>query len=84
MAGVPVLASDLPEMRAIVAPRGVGRLIDDTTPEGIARAAREMLADRAALAAMSARCREAARELCWESQEKTLVEIYGALAERRG
>ncbi len=82
MAGVPVLASDLPEMRAVIAPRGVGRLIADTTPEGIARAAREMLADRAGLAEMSARCREAARELCWESQEETLLSIYRVIGER--
>ncbi len=79
MAGVPVLASDLPEMRAVVEPRGVGRLIADPAPEAIARAAGEMLADRAALEAMAGRCREAARELCWESEEKELVALYAAL-----
>jgi glycosyltransferase involved in cell wall biosynthesis len=84
MAGVPVLASDLPEMRAIIAPRGIGRLITDTTPEGIALAARGMLEDREGLAAIRARCREAARELCWEHQEEVLVGIYRDLSARYG
>lgn len=82
MAGVPVLASDLPEMRAVVAPRGVGRLLADARPEAIARAARGMLEDREALAAMRARCREAAEDLCWEREEKTLLEIYDSLGRR--
>ena len=83
MAGVPVLASDLPEMRAVIEPRGIGRLVADPSPKGIAAAVRAMLDDREALAAMRARCREAARELCWEREEETLLAIYRGIEARR-
>jgi glycosyltransferase involved in cell wall biosynthesis len=43
MAGVPVLASDLPELRTLVQGYNVGKTADSSDPDDVARALMEML-----------------------------------------
>jgi len=84
-AGVPIVASDLPEMRRIVMddPAGpLGLLCDPTDPAAIAAAIADLLgrpsADRTAL---RERCRTAARERWnWETESARLVALYADLA----
>ncbi len=84
-AGVPIVASDLPEMRRIVMddPAGpLGLLCDPTDPASIAGAIADLLgrpaADRAAL---RERCRTAARDRWnWETESARLVALYADLA----
>lgn len=80
-AGVPVVASDFPGMREIVAggPGGsLGELCDPTDPASIAGAIRRILtlpAERRA--ELGERCRRAAIERWnWESESARLVELY--------
>ena len=82
-AGVPVVASDLPGMAAVVRETGCGVLVDPTSPTDIARGIRSILelppADREAL---TERCRSAARTTySWESQVGILLALYERLLE---
>ena len=77
-AGVPVVASDLPGMAAVVEASGCGVLVDPTSPASIAAGIRQIVAapaaDRAALrrAVLDA----AHRDFSWEAQLETLMAIY--------
>jgi glycosyltransferase involved in cell wall biosynthesis len=87
-AGVPVVASDFPAMRAVVAddPDGpLGELVDPTDPAAIARAIRSILerspAERADL---RARCLRAAHTRWnWETESVGLLDLYGSLETAR-
>ena len=81
-AGVPVVASDLPGMAAIVRESGIGELCDPTSPDSIAEAIRRVL-DRPAAdrAAMRAHILDVARERYnWGAQLSTLFGLYRELA----
>ena len=84
-AGVPIVASDLPELRRIVMedPAGpLGVLCDPTDPASIAAAIADLLGrppgERAAL---RERCLGAARDRWnWETESARLVDLYADLA----
>lgn len=76
MAGTPQLVSDLPELRKIVRKHHTGVIIHSHEPGRIAAAIRSMLSDKEKLKEMEACCLEAARELCWEKEEKVVREIF--------
>ncbi|HLX34231.1 MAG TPA: glycosyltransferase [Candidatus Limnocylindrales bacterium] len=86
-AGVPVVSSDFPERRRIVADRSgpLGVLVDPTDPAAIAAGIRQLLeAAPAERAALRARCLAAAHERWnWEIESAKLVELYAELAARR-
>lgn len=79
MAGLPVVASDLPEIRRVVLEHGVGLLIEPGSVEALAGALSDLVQDPAARERMAAASRRARRVLCWENQEDALVAAYGAL-----
>ncbi|MFM2105260.1 MAG: hypothetical protein RL338_292 [Chloroflexota bacterium] len=83
-AGVPVVASDLPGMAAIVRETGCGRLVDPTDPAAIAAAIRAILdAPPAERRALRDRALAAAHgPYSWERQMGLLVEEYGRLTGR--
>ncbi len=78
--GVPVVASDFPEMRAIITGAGVGATCDPTSPDSIAAAISTVLnGDRAG---WFAACRTAATErYSWQRQAQVLLDGYDALVE---
>ena len=76
LAGLPVLLSDFPAFRELVA-RGVGEVVNPTDQEAVSRALEWMLGDPAQLRAMGARGRELAEsELNWEQAGHKLLEVY--------
>jgi glycosyltransferase involved in cell wall biosynthesis len=75
-AGVPVLASSLPEIKNIVNTYDVGFIIDETTPEKIATGVKHMLNSPAVMKRWKTNCKIAGESLCWENEEKTLKAIY--------
>ncbi|MCF8361124.1 MAG: glycosyltransferase [Prolixibacteraceae bacterium] len=75
-AGVPVLASSLPEIKNIVNTYNVGYLINEVTPENISAGLQNMLASPHLLNEWKENCKEAREELSWEKEEKTIKEIY--------
>jgi len=86
-AGVPVVASDFPAMRRIVAddPAGpLGLVCDPTDPSAIAAAVGLVLGvDAGAYAALRSRCLAAAHErYAWETQVEQLLGLYSRLTGR--
>lgn len=75
-AGLPVLGSDFPEIRALLAERDAGVTCDPSDPAAIARAVTGLLGDRARLARLADNARRAGAELTWESEQATLLAVY--------
>lgn len=78
-AGVPVLASNLPEIKAIVDTYHVGRMVQHVSPEALAQAINDMLLNEAERAKWQSNCQKAAEILCWENEEKIVQEMYKLL-----
>lgn len=77
-AGVPIVASDLPGMAAIVRGTGGGVLCDPTDPASIARALREVLdaPPERRLAFRDGALAAARGPYAWERQVETLLALY--------
>lgn len=80
-AGVPVVASDFPELRRIVLNHDVGVVCDPTDPASIAAAVAQLLDDDPeARAARRLRARSAFESMYnWERQERELIAGYSYL-----
>ena len=76
MAGLPVVASDFPEIRRVVKAHDFGLLFDPETPGALAAALGRLVADEALRARLAANARASARALSWEAQEGALVGLY--------
>ena len=88
-AGVPVLASDLPEIARVVLgdPAGpLGELCDPRDEDAIAAALGRLLdLDPGARSALRARCLTAARErLNWEREVVALLDLYATIRRSQG
>lgn len=79
-AKVPVLISPLPEMQAIVDKFRIGEMIENHDPVYLAAKFDTMLADEKQLSVYRANLEAAAAELCWENEEKYLMNIYNSYA----
>jgi len=78
-AGIPILASDLPEIRNMVQGRNIGLVGDMSTPENFARLIDNFFGDGQRLASWRSNVSAAREHVCWQEEEKKLIEIYGAL-----
>lgn len=79
-AGLPVLASDFPDVRAVVEGSGAGVVVDPTDLAAIARALRELLADAGRAREMGDAGRRAVRErFNWGEAAAELLRGYRAL-----
>jgi glycosyltransferase involved in cell wall biosynthesis len=70
-AGVPILASDFPEIRKIVAHYNIGMLVNNFDPQYLASVVKRMASkgkNRSAFAAANA-------ELCWENETAVLLRV---------
>jgi glycosyltransferase involved in cell wall biosynthesis len=75
-AGLPVLASSLTEIKKIIEHYHIGLLIDDQEPKHIAQKINEMFGDEKRFAQWKENLKLAAQELCWEQEEKQLLNIF--------
>lgn len=76
-AGIPVVASEFPQVRAIVEGSGCGVVVDTRRPSAIATGIGRVLADRAEATAMGARGRAAVAERYnWDRSADVLRDIY--------
>jgi len=73
MGGLPVIVSDLPEMRDKVEHYNCGIVCRDLSAEGILESAKEILKG---VDSFGANARNMAVENCWEVQEKKLLAVY--------
>jgi glycosyltransferase involved in cell wall biosynthesis len=74
MAGIPILVSDLPEMRKLVEEYDCGVVCDSISPDGIVRGLRKLLARD--LKKLGKNARKMAEAHSWEVQEKKLLNLY--------
>ena len=79
-AGIPVVGSDFPQIRAVIERYGVGRTFDPRDPYGIASAISEVLWSSGRYDEMRRNAAAAAAELNWETEAKKFL----ALVEETG
>ena len=78
VAGIPVVASDFPELRRIIEGYKIGRTFNPEDPKDIARAIKEVL-DPKSYDTFKRNVREAAKIFNWQEEEKKLLGIYSRL-----
>jgi glycosyltransferase involved in cell wall biosynthesis len=78
-AGVPVLASDLPEMCALVDKYKVGKLLNasDRNPAALAEKIKGIVEDERLWKEFHRNALAAAQVLCWEMEQQKLLEVTG-------
>jgi glycosyltransferase involved in cell wall biosynthesis len=80
-AGLPVIASDFPVWRRLIAQPGCGLTADPTSPASIARAITRLLADPREAEAMGRRgAQRVAAELNWDREGERMLAAYATLA----
>ena len=77
-AGLPILATDLPELRKFVELQDIGMVGDTSTPQELARLIDSFFEDSTRLTFWGERVLEVREVINWESEEKKLIEIYEA------
>ena len=79
-AHVPVLVSDLPEMRRLVESHEIGEVLAkaERNPQGLANKIKQILMDTKTYQQYRIKCQQAAQRLCWEEEKEKLLMIYQA------
>lgn len=78
-AGIPMMVSDLPEVKRIVTNYAVGTVINEISPLHLAEEIKKMCNNKEELARYRKNCSKALEELNWEKQEIILNEVYKGL-----
>lgn len=76
MAGLPVIASDFPEIRKIVESCDVGKLVDPEDVGAISSAMNAMSSDKSFLEKMRANAMKSGEAISWEKVEHRLLDLY--------
>ncbi|MGU3575944.1 glycosyltransferase family 4 protein [Brucellaceae bacterium C25G] len=79
MAGLPVLASDFPEIRRILKQYDIGMLFDPADKSMLRDKLNEMISDASQREIFRLNALKHAYELSWESQEQSLIDLYKQL-----
>lgn len=75
-AGVPLIATAIPEVKKIVDEYHCGICIPDLQPATLAAAINNMISGEEVYQQYRQNCRRAAKELCWENESEKLKAIY--------
>ena len=78
-AGIPVLASDLPEVRRIVETHQTGWVVSDVNPKALAEKINCIRSDFGAYSTRRAGLKKASYNLSWENECKALLNLYKEL-----
>ena len=76
LAGIPVLVSDLPEMRKLVESYRIGVVLKERTPKALANAIKVMLVSDDMKKQWQQNLKVAATELCWEKEQEKLFSVW--------
>lgn len=75
-AGLPIVTSDLPEIRRVVSTWQLGVLVAPSDWVAMGQALRSLIADATARQTYSKNCQAAAADLSWEAQEDEILALY--------
>jgi len=78
-AGVPVLISPFPEMKAVLDKYFIGETIENHDPQHLASRIDAMLMNAERMELYKQNLQLAAEELCWENEEKILLDVLKQL-----
>lgn len=78
-AGLPVILSDVPEHRYLNDKYNFGVIIDEVTPENIAKAVNQLYADKERYDLLALNAKKMAEEMVWGNEAKKLISIYEGL-----
>jgi len=78
-ASVPVLVSPFPEMQKIVNNYDIGTVYDHKNPQALAKKITEVFELKNRYQKWKDNTSKAAKDLCWENEEKILIELYSKL-----
>jgi glycosyltransferase involved in cell wall biosynthesis len=73
---VPVIVSDLPEMRNLVEKYKIGLVLQKRTPESLAQIINQLISGNTFQSSLSQNLETAARELSWQREEEKLIGLY--------
>jgi glycosyltransferase involved in cell wall biosynthesis len=79
MSGIPIVASDFPEIRKVVEKHQIGVLIDPSSLEDIVEKIESLVKDPGQLKRLKENTLRSAVGLGWEEEEQKLVELYGRI-----
>jgi glycosyltransferase involved in cell wall biosynthesis len=82
-AGIPVIASPLPEVSALIVNYGCGIIIGDVSPRSIADALARLRDDKAYLSELKVKAAIAADDLCWEKERIAEQELFRSVIEKK-
>jgi len=74
--GTPQICADYPLYHELNKKYDIAVLIDDLEPDSIALVANRLLDDESLWKSLHENCKTAAKELCWQNEEKTLIAFY--------
>jgi glycosyltransferase involved in cell wall biosynthesis len=77
--GVPVVVSDFPEMGSLVRKYDIGVATLTSDPQELAAIFKSMFNDPEKIRRWKKNLHKAASDLCWENEEKKLMDFYSAL-----
>ena len=75
-AGTPQICVDYPLYQELNKKYDIAVLIDDLEPDSIALVVNRLLDDESVWKSMHENCKTAAKELCWQNEEKILIAFY--------
>jgi glycosyltransferase involved in cell wall biosynthesis len=78
-AGLPMMVSDLPEIKKVVTEYTIGTVINEISPLHLSEEIKKMCSDKEKLNEYRTNCIKALNELNWERQEIVLDEVYKGL-----
>ena len=78
-AGIPIIASDLPEIGRVIRETGTGEVCDFSDPYAIAAAIQRILSDPKYYSQLQQNTRKAANDYNWQNEGKKLLDEYKKL-----
>lgn len=79
MAGLPVLGSNLPELRSVIEAQGVGLVVDPSDPGALVTTLQKMVNDKAARTRWSHNTSKVFETFSWEQASQVFKQTYRAL-----
>jgi len=76
MAGLPMVSTNLPEIRKLNDRFSFALLAEQPTPQGFADAINQLIEDNTLRARLAANARRMAEQLCWENEEQRFLNLF--------